>query len=443
MKKVSSLGKLIFVGLLATAVLIPAIAQNPANADMLDEINGSDSSNDMDDLDSLFEEAEDTTGTEATSTELPKQTAVEISPIFKLNSSINAKLGFVEQCYPEEDHWPYAYFKGTLGATARPSSDLCIRAEGYVKFPKMAFVLDTFYFDYIMMNRLYVTAGRTNITWGNAHLFDTNVLDDKRGDVTDVSIFDTDNDDEKADDNTSSSHPFYAIATIPIRHGQLQMLAKYIKSDEIDPAYVSYGMSFEYPVKGFALNVFVRTWPDYKETGGSDDCPNSEYMDPAVGAQITGELLNFHLTAWGKAHLPKSDPLDFSYAKFVGGIGRIWTAPEKIGFLAEYQYTYNNMLDKDESENRFSNNVAFTLQWRKMLGSRFSPTIQWYHDIEDRCGSVIPSVSVSGLPYANVTFLAPIFYGNQSVSYNNFTVTSTSDKPAVLLGIMFTIDASF
>ena len=153
MKKVSSLGKLIFVGLLATSVLIPAIAQNPANADMLDEINGSDSSNDMDDLDSLFEEAEDTTGTEATSTELPKQTAVEISPIFKLNSSINAKLGFVEQCYPEEDHWPYAYFKGTLGATARPSSDLCIRAEGYVKFPKMAFVLDTFYFDYIMLQR--------------------------------------------------------------------------------------------------------------------------------------------------------------------------------------------------------------------------------------------------------------------------------------------------
>lgn len=404
-----------------------------------------------DDLDSLFEDSQDSVGTESS-----PSVSSSSNPVFQnitFNGSVNAVLGFIEQFTPEADGTPYASFSSILGFTARPSSALCVRGSLFAKFPEMKADIKTLYFDYILFDKAYITAGRTGTEWGNSFIFDTNILDDSLLDVTDSSILDTQDDDE------DFNKDFFGIATVPLGKGELQALAQYYyaEGEDLSKKNVSYAGYIEYPVGWFSAKAFAKVWPS-----STDSLQYS--TPPAVGLELTGDVFGYHINLWGKAHaeVPEKDKIvsgsytwkcdDVAYAKFVGGIARLWetgNAPEKIGFSLEFQSVYDNtgiLEDEDGNpsyDSEISNSIALAASWRHIRGGRFSQNIQWFHDVEDECGSVIPSLSVSGLPHATVTVLAPIFYGEQSTTYNSIKIISTKEKPAVLLGLVFSIAADF
>lgn len=402
------------------------------------------SADEMDDLDSMFEDSSDSVGTEGTPVTSAASPSIN-SPVGNIvfNGSVKANLGYIQKFTPERDKSPYASFYATLGFTARPSSVLCLKGDVFAKFPDMEWDVRTLYFDYILLDRVYLTGGRTDTKWGNSFIFDTNILDDSFLDKTGSSVLDTNDDDD-------FSRDFFGIATIPIGRGEIQALAQYYytgKEQKLDKQNLCYAASIEYPFGLFSLKAFFKTWPD--------SVTKDELITPAVGLEFSGDIYDWHLTAWGKLHTDVPDKKilyssytwkkeDFDYAKFVGGISRLWQfgkAPQKIGFVTEFETIFDNTDRLYGSE--VTNNVAFTGSWRHIAGGIVSANVQWFHNLNDSFGSVIPSLSFSGLPHGTVSFLVPVFYGNQTTTYNKVDIVSTEQKPAVLVGLVFSLNADF
>lgn len=380
-------------------------------------------------IDDIFDDAEDTQISEEQEKASEKSQKENAKPkIFSYNGSLSAGAGYVVQVAPEITHSPYASFEARLGLALRPADVITMRTEMYAKFSDMKddegmeWKLDTLYLDYILLNTVYITVGRTGMKWGNARIFDTDILDDGLDTLTtDASILTT--------TKTESSQYFDAMVTVPIHHGQAQALLMYYPfSGTINEEDLCFAASVEYPFGPVAVNVFARSW-----------APNDEHrMDPALGVQISSEVSKFQIGAWGKINFNASR---VQYSKAVLSVARVWEKP-KIGFALEYQHVYNAVDYSRDATN--SDAIAWSWTWRHVGGSDFSPLIQGFTDMQNACGAVIPGLSYTGLPFLTITLIAPIFYGDQTdVDYNDVTISSTSGTPTVMLGLIVKLKVTF
>lgn len=392
----------------------------------------------IDDMDNIFDEAEDiSVSDEEAAQQEAAYTETNKAEKFSYNGSLEAGIGGIEQISPDKEFSPYAAFEARLGLTLRPADILTIKTDAYAKFAdmnknnQMEWKLNTLYFDYILYDRVFITVGRTATQWGNARLFDTNILDDSSDTLlTDASVLDA--------PDTDNAQYFDAIVTVPINHGYVQTLMMYYPfSSGVTQNDLSFAAEVEYPFGPVAINLFGRTWAD----------TDKHKMDPAIGAQLTAEIMKFHIGAWSKVNIGRKGP---NYSKTVLSFYRMWDEI-KIGFIFEYQLVYNNIKNKrladdpaTKNDASLSNAIALTWTWRHILGSDLSPMIQWFSDFENNCGAVVPGISWTGLPLVTVTFIAPIFYGNQTnVDYNDLYVSSTSGTPTVLLGVVAKLRVTF
>ncbi len=334
----------------------------------------------------------------------------------------NTSMGMLTKIYPEATFNPFASFENYLGFTAKPFSDITIRGQFYTNFPDFNFEIDTLYFDYIMNDILYVTAGATGTSWGNSMIFDTNILDDKSDDTTQVY----------SNEHVSTKR-FDAILTVPVGRGQVQALGMYQgKADtDLGAEYLSYAGAIEYPVGPIAIKLFARKWADKDE----------RKMDPAVGAEITADLFGNHITLWGKVHSPVNEIKKIMFARFVAGISRLIRTDKygDFGFAVEYQFTYDYKRAKDK---RKTQDIAFTVGWHDAFDTDFTPAVRWYMNLDDRSGYVIPSLSYDGFSHMNVTLIVPVIYGGASYTYKT-EYKSEKGTPTVLIGLIFTLSVSY
>lgn len=380
------------------------------------------------DVDSMFESAEDV--------EVPKEQEQSAPPVvtpvagdmlqnIKLYGSFNASMGLVGKIYPDDLLMPFASFENYLGFTARPAKDISVKGQVYTSFPNFEITIDQLYFDYILEDFMYITAGATATSWGNSLLFDTNILDDESDDVT--VLFKTEHEATKR---------FDAIFTIPVGRGQIQAMGMYKSSnvDDLSSKYLSYAGAVEYPLGPLSIKLFGRKWAS----------ADPKAMQPALGAEITTDLFGNHINLWGKVHFPRGDFEDVSYAKFVGGFSRLWSTENmgKIGFCAEYQFIYDSRSTETKKDAKRSNNLGFTFVWRHIAKSDISVAANWYLNLDENSGYFIPSLSLDTFSHVTMTFIAPIIYGGASYTYKT-TFNSTKDLPTILLGVIFTLSLDY
>ncbi len=417
----------------------PASSSSGAAAD--DDADFSDAESDDDyadalaedegdgDLDDMFADAEDVELSEAEVTQNTPQSSLDTSSwaqVIKLYGSFSAGVGYLSQVYPSPNQTPFASFENYLGFTARPANDIYVKGQMYTCFPDFDMNLDTLYAEYVMNDIMYITIGAAGTSWGNSVLFDTNILDDEKDDKT--VLFDT---------GHVSSKRFDAVATLPVGHGQLQGLIMYAGGADINDLsskYLSYAASAEYTIGVVGVKLFARKWA----------AADINRMQPAVGAEVTTDIAGNHLTLWGKVHAEKGKVYDtdkISYAKFVGGWSRLWTTESmgRIGACIEYQITYD--FDKEKDERR-SDAIGLTFAWNHIGGSDFTPAIQWYGNLTDKQGYVIPSLTYSGLSHLRLRIIAPVIYGGASYTYKK-TFSSTKEAPTVLVGIICSLSVGY
>lgn len=399
----------------------------------------------FDDLGSLFDDAEDTSEPVVTETKSGSGETVfnigELSIPLKMSGDISAEIG---AAYINEDkssdYSAYFDFYNYLYFSARPDKYMAVKGSFKTALPSDGdeesqnhfFYLYELYFDYIMMDKVYITAGKKSTVWGNIRLFsnDDNYEDDDDDALYTNALYD-------------SREKISGIIRIPFGLSTFNFVLLYgggAVDDGISRKDLSYAASMEMVLFGTSINLFGRLFPS--KHGNQ----SSEYKPPILGAEIKKTILGIDIYSQALARAESNSTMqkifkrdfykkeNFSKFVFTGGFYKmIDSFYPNIGINAEFQsiyypvdsYKYNNELyidtddlvadlsdaDKikynagtslDELVSGYNEAGSFLNRFIVDFGlSKLGPDrnmkvgIQWQHSITQKSGYVNPVFVIS------------------------------------------------
>ena len=307
----------------------------------------------------------------------------------------------------------YFTFSNKIYMNARPSKDVAIHGTMDIAFPGYSWALSEFYFDLIIMNRLYFTVGKKATTWGYTRLFSQSTNSTKEYEV--------------GGENTNilydSGNGTTVMLRLPLWSGTLTGLAVYTGSSST-PSFsdMYFAGSVEMVVKKVSINAFMR-----KETSdtGSTLGPmlGLELKRTILGADVYGQVLGrcdsdskFEDLFKGSVHRT-----NFQQFVYTAGMYKWWDKHDPhVGFNVEYQGTYSiykklnpdygnvsgaeQYLDEIEDE-EFVNRIAYDVGIKR-LGRKqnIKIGIEGSHNLNQKEGYVKPGFKISGIfPYCDWT----------------------------------------
>lgn len=433
------------------AFLSPAFSQSEAGESVSsDEIAQSSQTesagSDFDDFDSLFENAEDTdeaviTDEERAGTTYNVQVGAIKFPI-EVSGTMNTDLGgaFIYEDGVGDATF-YFDFKNYLYFTVRPDTYLALKGVVKTTMPKDSadteseqnshlLYLYEMYFDYLLLDRIYITAGKKKSVWGNIRLFS-----DYYDESENISSTDSDETSDTIDTNVNdakftnilydSREYISGIVKVPFGNHTFTALAMYNDETNVSSTKterMSLAGSLEFIVFNTSINFMGRRF----RLKNTDDNLNAKQL-PIVGMEVKRTILNFDVygqsllriqdgKSMGDIFTSKFDDLS-SLNRIVSTVGtyRLWSenAPY-VGFNFEFQNIYRP--EPSASETFSTNRFAFEFGMAKLGPDRnIKPAIQWNHNITDKSGFFKAGIVFSRvLPHCDWRFGAKYEYGKVS-----------------------------
>ena len=341
-------------------------------------------SEEFDDLDSLFAEAEDIQVEEKTEAPQPISKSQSIS----FSGSLTSGLGFGVSISPDDYFHPLGYFafENYTYFNARASNIFGIRGSIRTYFPNFTLSLHEIYFDYLLLDFLYIRAGKRGISWGNTELITNNILSDSvNGTSIDLSfnLFNTN---------------FTGVVLSQLNWG-----------GGTTPGFsnLSFAASIEKVLGNLQLNLFGRKW-------ASQD---PAHKSPLIGLESKINLWGFDLYNQTISHINfdfdnfKNTSLDKLY--FTLGLMKDWENP-RIGFILEYQWIfYDKTLHptaKDSHKLHFKGLVSRLFNSTSKIGLEFE------HNFVTNKGVITPGYIYYALPHTDIKLGIPFSYSPETWS---------------------------
>ena len=409
-----------------------------------------------DDFGALFEDASDVSGSVITEDKTAGTnydvTLGSLKFPIEVSGKMNSELGLAwVKKGQENDGAGYFDFKNYIYFITRPDKYIALKGTMKTALPadddedardnqSNYFYIYEIYFDYLMLDRIYITAGKKKTVWGNIRLF---------ADYYDESTVGTSNDtedgiDEEDTDKTDaqftnilydSREHLSGIVKIPIGNhtftGVSMYKTGYGSDDAVGTKEMSFAASAEFVFFNTSINFFGRRFP--LKTGEKA----ALHQESILGLELKRTILGFDLYGQGMGRVSddetksikdcftsKFDDLS-SFTRIIStaGIYRMWAdrAPY-FGFNFEFQNIYRPEPDLKAGEKYFSNRFALYCGIAKLGPNKdLSVGVQWNHNIDERSGFIKPGVSVARvLPHCDWRIGAKYEYGLDEES-NGFT----------------------
>ena len=375
----------------------------------------------FDDLDDIFFGAEDTDAVinapsqaEGLATTL---TVGDVAIPLRLSGSLTSSLGYGQQRTDDDiTNSGYFDFYNYLYLYARPDTYLTVRASIVTNFPKERELpilsFQELYFDYLVCDKIYVTAGKKGTTWGYTRLFTTDFDEAKKAeyDESNAKIIGGFSTNVLSD----SIEAISCMLRIPFWTGMFSAIALY-KGDgsSMDMEDMSYAASIEVTVWKTAINLFGRKNPNesrYTSATISSHLMGFEVKRTVLGADVyVQEIAQFPSIRNMKHLFFEHDKTVFSSHLVTAGLYRWWDKHDpNIGFNIEGQLEYL------PATNEYFRRVAFDGGLRR-IGPKKNIKIgfAWVHNVDSGIGYVKPGISVANvLPHADWSTGLQIEYGS-------------------------------
>lgn len=421
--------KKVFMAALVAALFVSVpCAQNADSADMGSSGDVEDETADfasIDNIDDLFSEESDLEEPVTTSESSDgSSTSISFLSIpLEMKGSLAAEVG---AALLWEDHFPSgtAYFDLTnyLNFITRPDKYIALKGSLKTSIPDSTeadndnqnqyFYLYELYFDYIMANRVYITAGKKKSTWGCIRLFCSD-----------------DSSDETRDDDALYTNPLYdsrynisGIIKVPFGPSSITMLTMYRGYSDVGttPSYrdLSFAGNAEFVFWGTYLGLFARSFPSSSGTLAR------YYRNPIIGAELKRSFFGFDVYGQGQCYIVSMERLRKFWEKdlyssdsvskliFTGGFYKLWDSDYPyVGVNAEFQGIYypNDFYDHSYSDDGewiegemlhesgyFTKRVIVDFGLSKLgRDKNLKFGLQWSHDFTAVSGYLKPVVIVS------------------------------------------------
>lgn len=413
---------------------------------------------DVDEFDALFEDAADVgepVVTEAVTagTDYNVQLGTLSLPI-QVEGKLSAELGGGYVHDAVSDATFYFDFKNYLYFTTRPDKYLALKGVLKTTMPKDTsdseaeqrshlLYLYEIYFDYLMFNRIYITAGKKQTVWGNIRLF-SNYYDENTGATSDTDGAEGKDDNDNIRDarytNILYDSRSYISGSlrVPFGNNTFTMLAMY--NDELENVStrteaMSLAANAEFVIFGTSFSLFGRRFRlSEPETDDAEDMTQL----PILGVEVKRSLFGFDLYGQSMARVRDGSALlsiitsgfrdRSSIDRIISTVGtyRLWTSRSPyVGFCAEFQNIYRPEQGSDET--RFTNRFALEIGMARLGPNRnIRPAVQWNHNITDWSGFVKAGVVVARvLPHCDWQTGVKYEYGLQYEDYRSKLTVGT------------------
>ena len=372
----------------------------------------SDETSDFDDLDSLFSEAEDVSEP-VVSEDVSVVTNYNVTlgnltlPLeFSGKMRAEAGLAFIKED-SESDAAGYFDFKNYLNFTSRPDKYIALKGTLKTSLPADDDDLDgqnnylyiyELYFDYLMLDRIYLTAGKKKSVWGNIRLF------------SDTESYEGDDNALYTNILSDSRDHISGILKIPVGNHTFTGLAMYrggTGNDSPKTKDLSLAASAEFVFMGTSLNFFGRRFP----TADSEIVQTrpSLHKNTIVGAELKRTILSFDLYGQTLGRISENEDRELkkvftskfddltAFKSIVSTVGcyRIWNENiPYVGFNVEFQNIY--IPEPGDDEKYFTNRFASYCGIAKLGPNKdLSIGFQWNHNITQKTGFFQPGINVS------------------------------------------------
>lgn len=388
--------KVFFLFLISLSVLYAQTSSKKAEKEIEEEINLEEFDTDFD---AMFEDAEDT---EAVKTEEPQGPSKVSDGTFPLTLSGHLDsdfgLGYIYQQDVDDTNKMSGYFtfNNYIYMNARPSPLSTIHGTLGISFPGYTLGLNECYFDYIILNKVYFTAGKKATTWGYPRLLtvSSNATSDKKEEFKNIGA-------ENTNILYDSGSGTTLMFRLPVWTGTITGIAIYT-GGSTSPSFddMKFAGSVELVFGKTSVNLFAR-----KETKGDGESKGPlfglEEKRTIFGADIYGqELARFDtdkkFEQIFKGHINRTT---IQQLVFTGGLYKWWDAKDPaVGFNIEYQGTCSISAEGEEYKGySIVHRVSFD-GGVKRLGPNHNIKIglELNHNISDKSGYIKPGVIVSG-----------------------------------------------
>jgi hypothetical protein len=343
-----------------------------------------ESVDEVDEFDSLFADAEDVVVEEQATP--PTPVVQNKSQSIKFSGFLDADLGVGFSISPDDYFKPLGYLalENYTYMNARASDIFGLRATLKTVFPNFSLSLHELYFDYLLLDFLYIQAGKRDIAWGNTELIEHNILSDSVNGASigmSFNLFNTN---------------FSAIVLSQMSWGGGAV-----------PSFsnLSFAGSVERVFGKLQLNLFGRKW-------ASEDI---NHKNPVIGLESKINLWGFDLYNQTISHIKfdfdKFENTQFDKLYFTVGLMKDWDTP-RIGFIVEYEWIYYdktlNPTMKDSHKLFFKGLVSRLFKSTSKIGLEFE------HDFVKNSGVITPGYIYYALPHTDVKFGIPITYSPET-----------------------------
>ncbi|MCR4938694.1 MAG: hypothetical protein K5930_01135 [Treponemataceae bacterium] len=356
----------------------------------------SEEEEEYDDFDALFEEAAEDIVVE----EAPVPTVVkeETKSLLKLTGSFSGKVGAacvyddtIEETETESKFTPGGLIdlSNTLSLSVNPSAAFGLYGSVNTAFSsKFSLSVSSLYFNSLLFDSVFLSAGKKGISWGNLKIFPNTVLSDsgsgvsceirypwKLGTITGVMLYNYNTYGTSASNFTWRNMNFAGACDITIFNTN--------------------------------INAFVRKYPE------PDPKTKQEKADIITGLELKRTILGFDTYAQGVVLFKD----EFSKVTATGGFYKLWDSiTPNIGINIEYQYVFR--MEPAKTENQHDHFIKVDFGIKKIGPSQNMKTgIKWSHDFLKESGNVDVAYIISSIiPYTEWTNGLKITYGGDRES---------------------------
>ena len=310
---------------------------------------------------------------------------------------------------------PNGYFTFTnyLYLNSHPTQDTMVKGTFAMGFPGYDFAISECYFDYIVKNKLYFTAGKKQTTWGYPRLL-TVASNATTVKVDEFVAVGAENTNILFDSRKGTSF----MLRIPVWTGTITGLAMYQGSDS-QPSFedMIFAASVEMVIQKTSFNVFGR--------GGEHESTKITYSDengvlknetkeigPLLGLEVKRTILGADVYGQGLCRFDSNEKFgqafkqtihgdSFHQMVFTGGLYKWWDAKDPaVGFNIEYQMVCKFLKDENDeySGKDTTHRIAFD-GGVKRLGPKHNIKVgvELNHNITDNTGYIKPGIIISGI----------------------------------------------
>ncbi len=353
---------------------------------------------DFDDFDSIFESAAEDIEVEQTEPVIPVASS---SSGIVFTGHFSGDIGLSAIIIEKPDLGGYIALDNTLYMSVRPAPVVSINGAVNTSLSnKFSIGLSYFYFDYMLFDRIFISAGKKSVSWGYTRLFSNgNIMADTNGQLN-------------------------AEIRFPWSTGTLTFVGAYNYAVlSSSPSYkdITYALSIEQTLFHTSLNLFAKKY-------GQSESSDGIHKHPLAGLELKRTFFGYDVYTQAYTSLANYKKLDskegYERVTATAGFYKLWDGFDpNLGINIEYQY---NWTPGAASGSNAHNHKIMLQGGIKRIGKNknMKGGVDWNHNFSTDDGSVTAAFIIDGiLPYASWKNALSVDYG-PATGKTKFTIGS-------------------